>query len=55
MVVTGQDDFVGEVLELAKRIVELCERDGQCKQPGQGATSEPRVSEPSPKVVVGNH
>lgn len=52
--VTGQD-FVGEVLELAKKIVKLCENGGERKQPGQGATSGPRILEPTPKVIVRDH
>lgn len=52
--VTGQNDFVSEVLELAKKIVKLCERDGQCKS-ANGASLEPSVSQPLSEVVVRDH
>lgn len=50
--VTGQNDFVSEVLELARRIIALCERDGRAKVAGEGAYSKPSVGQPTPEVVV---
>ena len=51
---TGQD-LIGEILELAKKIVRLCEKDGQYKKAGGGETSESSVLKPHPKVIIGNH